>query len=82
MKKLSLLVIALCFAATSAFAFRCPTIMRKFDESVKTTKASAQQVTEAKKLREEGEKLHKAGKHQDSIDALNKALALIGVAAM
>jgi hypothetical protein len=33
---------------------------------------------EAKKLRAEGESLHKAGKHPQSVEALNKAMKLIG----
>ena len=78
MKKLSLLIIAMCFAVTSAFAFQCPSLMRKFDAAVGSSKASTAQMEEAKKLRAEGETLHKAGKHQESIDTLNKALKLIG----
>jgi uncharacterized protein YjbJ (UPF0337 family) len=78
MKKLSLLIIAMFFVVTSAFAFQCPSLMKKFDAAVGTSKAPAAQVTEAKKLRAEGETLHKAGKHQESIDTLNKALKMIG----
>ena len=78
MKKLSLLLVAIFFAATSAFAFQCPSLMKKFDAAVGASKSSAQQISDAKKLRAEGETLHKAGKHQDSVDTLNKALKMIG----
>jgi len=79
MKKLSLLFIAMFFAVTTAFAFQCPSMMKKFDAAVGSSKASAEQISEAKKLRAEGETLHKAGKHQQSVDTLNKALKMIGV---
>lgn len=78
MKKLSLLIVAMFFAVTTAFAFQCPSLMKKFDAAVGGSKASAAQMTEAKQLRAKGEELHKAGKHQESVDALNKALKLIG----
>jgi hypothetical protein len=78
MKKLSLLLVALTFTAFSAFASQCPGIMKKFDAAAKTSKASAAQMDEAKKLRAEGESLHKAGKHPQSVEALNKAMKLIG----
>ncbi len=78
MKKLSLLLIAMFFAVTTAFAFQCPSLMKKFDAAVGTSKSSAEQITEAKKLRADGETLHKAGKHQESVDTLNKALKIIG----
>jgi hypothetical protein len=78
MKKLTLLFVAMFFAVTTAFAFQCPGLMKKFDGAVGSSKASAAQVSEAKKLRAEGESLHKAGKHQESVDALNKALKMIG----
>jgi hypothetical protein len=45
---------------------------------VTSTKTTGAQLTEAKKLRAEGESLHKAGKHADSVTALNKALSMIG----
>lgn len=82
MKKLSLLVVAMFFAVTTAFAFQCPKMMKSFDAAVGSSKASAADVAEAKKLRADGESLHKAGKHQASVDALNKALKLIGAATM
>ncbi|HEX7926360.1 MAG TPA: hypothetical protein VF678_02140 [bacterium] len=78
MKKLSLLIVAMFFAVTTAFAFQCPSLMKKFDAAVGSSKASAAQMSEAKGLRAKGEELHKAGKHAESVEALNKALKLIG----
>src|SRR5262245_44931307 len=78
MKKLSLLIIALTFAAATVFGMQCPGLMKKFDAAVGGSKSSAAQIDEAKKLRASGEELHKAGKHSESVEALNKALKLIG----
>jgi hypothetical protein len=40
---------------------------------------SKAQMTEVKKLRAEGEALHKAGKHQESIDTLAKAMKILSI---
>ena len=37
------------------------------------------QLDEVKKYRAEGETLHKAGKHQESVDTLAKAMTILGV---
>ena|SRR6185312_10386196 len=75
----AVLVSALCFAG-SAFAFHCPAEMKKIDEAMaKNPKISAAQMDEVKKYRAEGEALHKAGKHQESLDTLAKAEKILGV---
>ena len=80
MKRLSALFSALMFASFTAFAFHCPTDMKKIDEALaKNPKLSEVQMTEVKKLRAEGEAFHKAGKHQDSIDTLAKAIKILGI---
>jgi hypothetical protein len=67
-------------ASFSAFAFHCPMDMKKIDEALARNPAlSAQQMSEVKLLRAEGETLHKAGKHQESVDALAKAMKLLNV---
>jgi hypothetical protein len=40
---------------------------------------SAEQLADVKKYRAEGEALHKAGKHQESIDTLVKAEKILGI---
>ena len=42
-------------------------------------KLTAAQTDEVKKYRAEGETLHKAGKHQDSVDTLAKAMKILGI---
>lgn len=79
MKKL-VLAAALAFASASAFAFHCPADMRKIDAALaKNPQLSSQQMGEVKKYRAEGEALHKAGKHQASVDTLAKAMKLLSI---
>ena len=77
--RLMLLLATLLFAG-SAIAFHCPMDMKKIDDALATTPAlSAEQLAEVKQLRAEGETLHKAGKHQESVDTLAKAMAILGI---
>ena len=70
----------LALASAQAFAFHCPMDMKKIDEAMgKNPKLSAEQVAEVKKLRAEGETLHKAGRHQESVDTLGKAMKILNV---
>lgn len=70
----------LALASSQAFAFHCPMDMKKIDEALaKNPALSAAQMAEVKKLRAEGETLHKAGKHQESVDSLGKAMKLLGM---
>jgi hypothetical protein len=72
--------LSLALASTAAFAFHCPADMKKIDEALaKSPKLSASQMADAKKYRTEGEALHKAGKHQESVDTLAKAMGILGV---
>lgn len=71
---------ALMLASASAFAFHCPAEMKKIDAALaKHPKLGAQQLTDVKKFRADGEALHKAGKHQESLDALAKAEKMLGI---
>jgi hypothetical protein len=79
MKKVSMFLIGIMVVASSAFAFHCPKDMKKIDEALKTTKLSGAQLDEVKKLRAEGEDLHKAGKHKDSLEKLEKAEKMLGI---
>ena len=66
--------------STAAFAFHCPADMKKIDEALaKNPKLSAEQMADVKKFRTEGEALHKAGKHQESVDTLAKAMKILNV---
>jgi hypothetical protein len=69
----------LAFASSSALAFHCPADMKAIDEAMPKAKLSDSQAAEVKKLRADGETLHKAGKHQDSVDTLGKAKKILGI---
>jgi len=64
--------------AGSAFAFHCPADMKKIDDALaKNPKLTTAQMDEVKKYRADGEKLHKDGKHQESVDTLAKAQKIL-----
>ena len=78
--RLATLFGALMLASASAFAFHCPADMKKIDEALaKNPKLSAEQLADVKKYRTDGETLHKAGKHQESVDTLGKAMKILGI---
>jgi hypothetical protein len=77
--RIALFAAALLFAG-SAFAFHCPMEMKKIDDALaKNPKLTAAQMEQVKKDRAEGEALHKAGKHQESLDTLAKAEKTLGI---
>ena len=74
------LIAAVAFAfASSAFAFHCPAEMKAIDAALPKAKITDAQKAEVSKLRAEGETLHKAGKHQESVDTLAKAKKILGI---
>ena len=72
-------VVALTFGAGSAFAFHCPADMAKIDAAMKTAKLSAADKAKVTAWRKQGEAEHKAGKHQQSVDTLAKAMAVLKI---
>lgn len=79
MKKIAMFLVSMMVVSSAAFAFHCPKDMKKIDEALKTTKLSGAQLDEVKKLRAEGEDLHKAGKHKESLQKLEKAEKMLGI---
>ncbi|MBI3372274.1 MAG: hypothetical protein HY017_11030 [Betaproteobacteria bacterium] len=78
--KAKILFLALTLAAAPAFAFHCPKDMKAIDDALaKKPSLSAAQMEEVKKYRADGEAMHKAGKHQDSVDTLAKAMKILGI---
>jgi hypothetical protein len=77
--RIALLVSALFFAG-SALASHCPMEMKKIDDAMaKNPQLTAAQKADVAKYRAEGEALHKAGKHQESVDTLSKAEKILGI---
>ena len=80
MKRMLALAVSLLFASASAFAFHCPKDMKEIDDALAKKPALAKEkMAEVTKLRADGEALHKAGKHQESVDALGKAKGILGL---
>jgi uncharacterized protein YneF (UPF0154 family) len=76
----AVVAISLALASGAAFAFHCPADMKKIDEALaKNPKLSEAQMAEVKKQRADGEALHKAGKHQESVDTLAKAMKTLNI---
>ncbi|HTP97036.1 MAG TPA: hypothetical protein VMK05_14390 [Burkholderiales bacterium] len=75
-----LLAASLGLASSVALAFHCPQDMKKIDEALaKNPKLTEAQLVQVKKDRAEGETLHKAGKHQESVDTLARAMKTLGI---
>jgi len=79
--KLRILAIAIGLAlAGNAYAFHCPKEMKKIDDALAAKPSiTAEQLAEVKRLRAEGEALHKQGKHQASLDALDEAEKILNI---
>ena len=78
MKHLAVTVILAAFASL-AWASNCPNEVKAIDAALPKAKLDAKQQAEVKKLRDDGDSLHKAGKHSESMAALNKAKGILGI---
>lgn len=81
-KFLAIAAFALMFAGTTtaALAASCPREMKAVDAALAAQPdLSAAQLDEVKKLRAEGEALHKAGSHSASVRALGQAQKILGI---
>lgn len=77
MKKLVLVSLAL--FANMAFAHNCPSDMKAIDAKMTSAKLSDADSAKVKALRDDGEKFHKAGKHDESMKALGEAKKILGI---
>ena len=78
MKQLLIGSLAMFFAFTAS-AHGCPGEMRAIDAKIPTTALPAVEMSKVKALREEGEKLHKEGRHTESMKALAEAKKILGI---
>jgi hypothetical protein len=78
-RSVRILAVVFALASGSAVAFHCPADMKAIDDALPKAKLDDAKTAEVKKLRAEGETLHKAGKHQDSVDTLAKAKKILGI---
>lgn len=64
----------------AAWAHNCPNEMKAIDAALgKSPSMPMMQMDEVKKLRADGERLHKEGKHTESMAALGKAKQMLGI---
>ena len=82
MKRSFALAVAMIFASGTALAFHCPKDMKAIDEALaKNPKLTPAQMKEVKDARAKGEAAHKAGKHQEAVDELAKAMKVLNIKA-
>jgi len=81
MKLKSLLAgVGLFVISIPAFAYHCPMDMQKIDAALAAAPPlSQEQLAEVKHLRSRGEELHRAGAHQQSVEVLGKAMAILKI---
>jgi hypothetical protein len=80
LKRVLLTATGVLMLAGSASAMQCPADMRKIDAALASnTQLSAADKTKAMQLRTEGEKLHAAGQHQQSVDKLAEAKKILKI---
>jgi hypothetical protein len=70
---------ALALASGVALAHNCPNEMKAIDAALPKAKLSDAQSAQVKKLRADGEQLHKDGKHSESMKALGEAKVLLKI---
>ena len=79
MKK-SLVLLSVLFAAAGAFAHNCPNEMKAIDLKLTgNPELATADMSKVMSLRVDGEKLHKEGKHTESMKALGEAKKLLGM---
>jgi hypothetical protein len=66
-------------ASSFAFAHGCPGEMKAIDAKLPSVKLSDADATKVKQLRADGEKLHKEGKHTESMNTLGQAKKILGL---
>ncbi len=79
MKKLLTALALTALMTGTAFASSCPTHVKKIDAALASSTAAEDVKAQAKALRDEGEALHAAGNHAESMAKLAEAEALLGI---
>ncbi len=74
-----LIAAAVLALASPALANNCPNEWKAIDAALPKAKLDDKKLAEVKKLRAEGEQLHKAGKHAESMATLGKAKKMLGI---
>ena len=77
--KAIIVAVSLALSASIAIAGNCPVDMKAIDAALPKAKLNDKQAAEVKKLRADGERFHKEGKHGESMAALGKAKKILGI---
>lgn len=78
--KRALITVALLGASTLALAHNCPNEMKAIDAKLgMEPKLEMATLDKVKMLRADGEAMHKAGKHTESMAALGEAKKMLGL---
>ena len=64
-------------SASGAWASKCPGLAKQANELLSSTSSSTDKYAKSKPLIEEGERLHKAGDHANSVPKLEEALKIL-----
>lgn len=78
-KRTLLAAAGLMVLAAPVFAMSCPANIRQIDAALANTQVSAADKAKATELRNEGEKLHASGQHQQSMDKLAEAKKILKI---
>ena len=73
------LTAALVLVSSLALAHNCPNEWKAIDAALPKAKLDDKQMAEVKKLRADGEQLHKDGKHSESMETLGKAKKILKI---
>ncbi len=82
MKKVMMLcavLVMMGLAASPAFAFKCPTLIKAGRDAAAKMKADDPKVKQAVAKLDEAQKLHSEGKHAESVKTAEEANAMLGV---
>jgi len=79
LKRTLLAAAGLVLLVAPALAMQCPANMRQIDAALQSTQVSADDKAKATALRQEGERLHAAGQHQQSMDKLAEAKKILKI---
>ena len=61
-----------------AFAFRCPTVIAELQAKLAEAELGDAERAQVEELIAEGQRLHEAGEHQQSLDTLAQAEEMLG----
>ncbi len=80
MKLHAMLLAASLVVAVSApaLANQCPSDIKKIDAALESSNLNQEQKAEVMRLRDEGQRLHEEGNHQQSMDTLARAKQMLG----